>query len=111
MRLLIAEGLPSATVANKGSLHRSTIWRWKQKWDEINKNVQFTNPYRPSRAVSLKNKLLACAWRIATVSSRPHTCSHAIGDTIIRRIMEVRHTLRRCAEVVCIILRLRMAQD
>jgi len=100
MRLLIAEGLPSATVANKCGVHRSTIWRWKKKWDEINKNVQFDNPNRPGRAVSLKNKLLACKWRIATVSSRPHSCSHAISEEIVRRVMEVRSTLKRCAEVV-----------
>jgi len=100
MRLLIADGLPSVVVAKKCGVHRSTVWRWKQKWLKLNENVQFDNPNRPTRAVSLKNKLLACKWRIGTISSRPHTCSHAISETIIKRIMEVRHTLRRCAEVV-----------
>jgi len=100
MRLLIADGLPSAVVANKCGVHRSTIWRWKQKWNELNKNVQFDNPNRPSRIYSLKNKLLACKWRIATISSKPYSCSHAISDEIVHRVMEVRHTLQRCAEVV-----------
>lgn len=44
MRLLIAEGLPSAVVANKCGVHRSTIYRWKQKWLKLNENVQFDNP-------------------------------------------------------------------
>lgn len=100
MRLLIAEGLPSIKVANKCGVNRSTIWRWKQKWLKLNQNVQFDNPNRPSRIYSLKNKLLACRWRILTTSSRPHTCSHAISDKIVRRVMELRHTLQRCAEVL-----------
>jgi len=100
MKLLIKEGLPLQVVANRCGVHRSTVWRWKHKWLELNKNVQFDNPNRPSRIYSLKNKLLACRWRIVTASSRPHTCSHAISDKIVRRVMEVRHTLQRCAEVV-----------
>ena len=43
MRLLVREALPVGTVANKCGVHRSTIWRWKRKWDELNKNVQLTN--------------------------------------------------------------------
>jgi len=100
MRLLIAEGLPPSTVANKCGVHRTTLWRWKQKWLEINKNVQFDNPNRPNRTFSLKNKLLRCKWRIPTTTSKPYTCSHAISDKIVRRVMEVRYTLKRCAEVV-----------
>ncbi len=105
MKLLIADGLPLATVANKCGVSRTTIWRWKQKWLKLNANVQFDNPNRPSRIYSLKNKLLACQWRITTISSRPHTCSHAISVKIVRRVMEVRYTLQRCAEVVWHFLR------
>lgn len=100
MKLLIAEHLSLQVVANRCGVHRSTIWRWKQKWDEINKNVQFDNPNRPNRIFSFKHKLLACKWLIATGSSRPHTCSHAISDSIVRRVMELRYALKRCAEVV-----------
>ena len=100
MRLLIREQLPLQTVANRCGVHRSTIWRWKRKWDELNKNVQFDNPNRPSRSVSFKNKLLACKWIISTDTSKPHSCPHAIGNEIVRRVMELRHALRRCAEVV-----------
>lgn len=100
MRLLIADGLPLTTVANKCGVHRSTIYRWKQKWLKLNENVQFNNPNRPSRIYSFKNKLLACKWRIATGSSRPATCSHAISNEIVRRVMELRSILKRCAEVI-----------
>lgn len=100
MRLLIADGLPSTIVANKCGVHRSTVWRWKQKWLKLNENVQFDNPNRPNRILSLKNKLLACKWIIKTNTSRPHTCPHAISDKIITRIMELRSILKRCAEVI-----------
>lgn len=100
MRLLFAEGLPSAVVANKCGVHRSTLWRWKQKWLTLNKNVQFDNPNRPGRFVSHKNKLLACRWRIATLSPAPHSSPNAICDHVVKRVLELRRTLKRCAEVI-----------
>lgn len=100
LELLIRERLPLQVVANKCGVHRSTVWRWKQKWLELNKNVQFTNPNRPQRFVSFKNKLVACKWRIATLSSRPHSSPYAIGNEVVRRILELRHNLNRCAEVI-----------
>jgi transposase InsO family protein len=100
LQLLVQDGLPLQVVANRCGVHRSTIWRWKRKWNELNKNVQFDNPNRPSRVFSFTNKLLACKWLVATASSRPHTCSHAIGDVLVRRVMELRYLLKRCAEVI-----------
>lgn len=99
MRLLIAEGLPSAIVANKCGVHRSTIWRWKQKWLEINKHRQMDNPNRPSRAVGV-SRLASCRWTIATKSSRPLISPHRISETLVSRILELRQTLKRCAEVI-----------
>lgn len=100
MRLLIAKGLPPAIVASKCGVHRSTIWRWKQKWLKLNENVQFDNPNRPSRPVSIANKLAACKWRIATLDPTPHTFPHAIAEHIVSRILELRYALKRCAEVI-----------
>jgi len=100
MRLLVTEQLPVVVVARKCGVHRSTIWRWKRKWDEINKNVQLTNDNRPGRAAGTKFRQAALKWRVPTNSPRPLSCSHAIGDTIVRRVMEIRHELKRCAEVV-----------
>lgn len=100
MRLLIADGLPSNVVARKCGVHRSTVYRWKKKWLELNKNIEFNNPNRPNRSVSFKNKLLACKWRIATYSSVPHNSPHAINKAIVSRVLQLRNTLKRCAEVI-----------
>lgn len=100
MQLLIREQLPIQTVANRCGVHRSTIWRWKRKWDQLNQHVQFINPNRPSRPVSTANKLAACRWQIATDTSRPHTNPTAVSDGIVEQILAVRARLKRCAEVV-----------
>lgn len=100
MQLLIREQLPLQTVANRCGVHRSTVWRWKRKWDELNQHVQFTNPNRPSRLVSAANKLAACRWQIVTDTSRPHTSPNAVPDEVVRQVLVVRAKLKRCAEVV-----------
>ena len=100
MQLLVRDGLPLFVVANRCGVHRTTVWRWKQKWDALNENVQFINPNRPRRKVSLNNKLLACTWRIPTQTARPHTSPRAISSELVARIMELRRVLKRCAEVV-----------
>lgn len=100
MKLLIADNLPLLVVANRCGVHRSTIWRWKRKWDEINKYVQFINPNRPTRPVSLNNKLLACVWKIPTNTSKPHHHPWSVPDEIVTQVLAVREKLKRCAEVV-----------
>ena len=103
MQLLIREQLPTQVVAARCGVDRSTIWRWKHKWLEINKHVQFTNDNRPHRLQpnpSSSFRLTACSWRIPTTSSRPHTSPKAIHSDIVQLILEVRAQLKRCAEVV-----------
>ncbi len=100
MKLLIADGLPSAVVANKCGVHRCTIWRWKRKWDELNEHVQLDNPNRPNRVYSLANHLARCSWRIPTLESAPHTSPHAISKAIVERVLALRAQLKRCAEVI-----------
>jgi transposase InsO family protein len=100
MRLLVREGIPLQIVANRCGVHRSTIWRWKQKWDKLNENVQFDNPNRPNRVHSRANHLLRCMWLIPTHTSRPHTSPRAISEQLVTHILELRYTLKRCAEVV-----------
>ena len=100
MQLLIREQLPLQVVANRCGIHRSTVWRWKRKWDMLNEHVQFVNYNRPARQFSLQNKLRACSWRIPTIVSRPHSSPHAIPEQVVARILELRTTLKRCAEVV-----------
>jgi len=99
MQLLIREQLPLQVVANRCGVHRSTIWRWKRKWDELNQYIQLDNPNRPSRAVGI-SKLARCSWNIVTESSRPHTSPLAVSDQIVTLILTVRRELKRCAEIV-----------
>jgi len=102
MQLLIREQLPLQTVANRCGIHRSTIWRWKKKWDVLNKHVQLTNDNRPSRSIGAISafRLTACTWHIPTQSARPHSHPHTISEEIIRQVLAVRAQLKRCAEVV-----------
>lgn len=104
MRMLIADGLPTAVVANKCGVNRSTVWRWKQKWLDLNKDVQLTNDNRPSGTNAKLRpsifRLGACKWLITTLSAAPHTSPHAISRSIVELVLRLRRTLNRCAEVL-----------
>lgn len=100
LQLLIHEQLPVETVANRCGVHRSTIWRWKRKWDVLNKDWQMDNPNRPSRIYSRMNHLVRCQWSIPTETSRPHTSPTAISAELVTLVLSVRAQLKRCAEVV-----------
>lgn len=104
MKLLVAEQKPLCVVAAHCGVHRSTIWRWKLKWDKINEHVQFTNDNRPSRVNTAQTtsifRLGACTWLIPTITSKPRGCPHSISEQIVDRILQIRSQLKRCAEVV-----------
>lgn len=100
MKLLIVEGLPSTIVANKCGVHRITIYRWKKKWDKLNKHIEWHNHNRPSRVLGLKSRYARCKWNIPTLSSRPYSSPKAIPEYIVQLVLKVRHKLKRCAEVV-----------
>lgn len=100
LKLLLMKQLPLSVVANKCGVHRSTIYRWKRKWDVLNQNVQMDNPNRPNRVHSRTNHLSHCRWIIATGSSRPHTSPTAVSQELTRLVLAVRAQLKRCAEVV-----------
>src|SRR5271157_1528992 len=100
MQLLVSEKLPMQVVANKCGIHRSTLWRWKRKWDKLNENVQLTNDNRPARSPGSIFRLAALKWRIPTRSSRPLTSPKAITKNIVELVLTLRQLLKRCAEVV-----------
>jgi len=100
MQLLVRDCIPLQIVANRCGVHRSTIWRWKIKWDVLNQNIQMDNPNRPNRVYSRTNHLNRCTWRIPTVTSRPHTNPTAVSQELVRLVLTVRSQLKRCAEVV-----------
>ena len=99
MRLLVEDQLPLLVVARKCGMHRSTVWRWKRKWNKLNENWQQDNPNRPSRKVGM-SKLLRYSWNITTESSRPRTSPMAVPDVVVRQILSARAELNRCAEVI-----------
>lgn len=98
LRLLLVEDLSVHVVANKCGVHRSTVWRWKKKWDDLNRRMQKENCNRPRRKKT--TRLHGYSWSIPTLSSRPHSCSHAIPNDIVRLVLAARYELKRCAEVI-----------
>lgn len=100
LRLLIEEAKPTQIVANHCGVDRSTIWRWKKKWLEINENVQLENFNRPNRSLGSKFRFAALRWLVPTLSSRPKTSPRAISSEIVGRVLELRDSLKRCGEVI-----------
>jgi len=100
LRLVIEQGLPLTIAARKSGIHRSSLWRWKRKWLEINQNVQLSNDYRPNRQPGKQFRLTACQWPIPTLSSRPHNSPNALPKEITERIVYWRGQHDRCAAVV-----------
>jgi putative transposase len=100
IRLVVEQGLPLTIAARKSGIHRSTLWRWKRKWLEINQNVQLSNSNRPTRQPGKRFRLTACTWSIPTLSSRPYNSPNALPKEIIERIVHWRNQHERCAVVV-----------
>jgi len=100
LKMLITEKRPLAVVANRCGVHRSTVWRWKQKWDKLNEHVQLTNDNRPTRQAGTQFRFTACKWVIPTLAAIPRTSPQAIGASIVARILKLRAQLKRCAEVI-----------
>ena len=59
MRLLVIDQLPVTVVARKCGVHRSTIWRWKRKWDTLNRYVQMDNSQPSEQASQDKERYLS----------------------------------------------------
>lgn len=100
LKLLIQDGMPLVVVARKCGIHRSTLYRWKKKWEALNKDWQMDNPNRPGRVYGRTNHLVRCTWRIPTDSSRPLTSPTAVSAELVHLVLAIRAQLKRCAEVV-----------
>ena len=99
LKSLLLDELPVGIVAIRSGVHRTTIWRWKQKWSTLNKDRQLDNPNRPTRPAG-KSKLAKCRWNIATEPSKPSYHPWAVARHVIDLVLAVRAKLKRCAEVV-----------
>jgi transposase InsO family protein len=100
LKLVFYEQLPVSIVARKCGVHRTTVWRWTQKWRDLNKQVSLTNSNRVNRQLGSRFRLDSCKWSIPTLSSRPKSFPNALANEIVQRILELRTQLRRCAEVI-----------
>lgn len=98
LKLLLQDGLSPGVVARKCGVHRTTLYRWRRKWDELNMNMQRDNPNRPTRLKTARYH--GYHWSIPTTSSRPLHCPHAVSDELLRLVLDIRQKIRRCAEVV-----------
>ena len=100
MKLLLQDQLPLSIVARKCGVHRTTIYRWRKKWLDLNKNLQLQNYNRPSRKTSPFARLQYATWQIPTKSSRPHSHPKQLADWLVNLICATRDRLKRCARVV-----------
>lgn len=100
VRLLVEQHMPLTIAARRSGVHRTTLWRWKRQWLEVNRHVQLENNNRPNRLAGSKFRLTSCRWVIPTRSSRPHSFGRAVAAAVVDRIRYYRTTYRRCAEVV-----------
>lgn len=100
VELVIKEGLPVSVAARRTGVHRTTIYRWKRKWLEINNHVQLENFNRPTRRAGTQFRWTTRTLAIPTLSSKPHTCPGALKQHIVDRIVYWRTQHDRCASVV-----------
>ncbi len=89
-----------AQVARRYGRNRSTIYRWKKKWLEINNYPDFTNYGRPSVKSSKIGRLNSLRWVIPTLSSAPRTHPNALAERTVRRVIESKLELRRSNFIV-----------
>ena len=99
MKMLVIERKPVGIVADRFGVHRSTVWRWYQKWLIQNQSKQLENYNRPSRAPGEAFRWNNVHWNIPSLSAAPKN-PHTLSNDFVRLVLDVRDQLKRCAEVV-----------
>ena len=105
MKLLFLENISVQNVADRFGVDRTTVWRWKVKWLEQNRNIQLKNFNRQLNSSTSATRYSACIWNIPTFSSAPRNHPNQIPDYLVRIVLDVRERLQRCAEAVWFYLR------
>ena len=98
MKMLVIEKKPVGIIADRFGVHRSTIWRWYQKWLAQN-HIELENPVRRKYLGVSPYKYELCKWNIASFSAAPKS-PHTLSEDLVRLVLDVRDQLKRCAEVV-----------
>ena len=96
---LIIEKRSVAQVARRYGRNRSTIYRWKKKWDK-QQTVLLENAGRPSIPLGKVFRWADVKWNIPTISSAPKTHPNALKENIIAAIMCIRRQKYECAEII-----------
>ena len=99
MKMLVIEKKPVEVVANRFGVHRSTIWRWHQRWLAQNSHIELENPSRRKYLGISTYKYELCKWDISSISAAPRS-PHTLSDDLVQLVLDVRDQLKRCAEVV-----------
>ena len=96
MRELILERRSIAQVARRYGKHRTTIWRWKKKW-QAQQTVLLENAGRPNRPLGKTFRWNSVKW---ARSSAPHTHPNALDEDTVGAIMRIRKQKYECAEII-----------
>ena len=99
VKMLVVEKKPVGLIADRFGVHRSTVWRWHQKWKNINSHIQFTNAVRRQYLGVSPYKYEICKWKIESESSSPKH-PHTLAEDLVQLVLDVRDQMKRCAEVV-----------
>jgi transposase InsO family protein len=105
MKLLFLENIPVQNIADRYGVNRSTIWRWKKKWLEVNPNIELRNYSKQRDNPTSLFRYSSCRWSIPTISSAPHNHPNQLPDYLVTIILDARERLQRCAEAVWFYLR------
>ena len=99
MKMLVIDKIPVGVIADRFGVHRSTIWRWYQKWLAQNSNKELLNYYRPSRKPGKHFKWNSIRWDIPSFPASPKH-PHTLSEELVQLVLDIRDQLKRCAEVV-----------
>ena len=99
VKMLVLEKKPVGLIADRFGVHRSTVWRWYQKWKNINSHIQFTNAVRRQYLGISLYKYEIYKWIIESEPSSPKH-SHTLAEDLVQLVLDVRDQIKRCAEVV-----------
>jgi transposase InsO family protein len=83
INLVLVNGLSVSQAARRAGVHRSTLWRWLRRWQELGLHG---NNYLPTR------------------SSRPHYHPKALSESVVARIVALRQEWQRCAQFIWYVL-------
>ena len=100
MKLLFLENYPVQVIADRFGVNRSTIWRWKKKWLDINPHAELRNTLRQRDNPTSLFRYSSCKWTIPTASAAPRHHPNALPDYVIEIVLDTRDKLGRCAEAV-----------